>query len=126
MGDANAAHMQPKHRQCNQHTDYASAAKVQSRAAANKCSGLSDQTQDTSIFGDRDTEVAVGMRLVLQRVSQASVTISGECVAAIGSGVLVLVGIGHHDSDTDIQWAVKRILDTQVMHHSPAAGFEEC
>jgi D-tyrosyl-tRNA(Tyr) deacylase len=54
------------------------------------------------------------MRLVLQRVSQASVTVAGECVGAIGSGVLVLVGIGHRDAEPDVQWAVKRILDTKV------------
>ncbi|MGQ0678446.1 MAG: D-aminoacyl-tRNA deacylase [Actinomycetota bacterium] len=38
------------------------------------------------------------MRLVLQRVASASVTIDGEVVGSIGSGLLALVGVGRHDT----------------------------
>lgn len=67
-----------------------------------------------------------GMRLVLQRVSQASVTVAGKRVGAIGSGVLVLVGIGHRDAESDVQWAVKRILDTKVKLLMRLRGNERC
>jgi D-aminoacyl-tRNA deacylase len=38
------------------------------------------------------------MRAVIQRVSQADVTVNGEVVGAIGKGLLVLLGVGHGDS----------------------------
>ncbi len=38
------------------------------------------------------------MRLLIQRVSEASVTIAGEIVARIGTGMLILVGVGHQDT----------------------------
>jgi D-tyrosyl-tRNA(Tyr) deacylase len=44
------------------------------------------------------------MRAVIQRVSEASVTINGERTAAIGRGLLVLAGIEDADDETDIQW----------------------
>jgi D-tyrosyl-tRNA(Tyr) deacylase len=40
------------------------------------------------------------MRLVVQRVSRASVRVRGEVVAEIGRGLLVLVGVGHADGET--------------------------
>lgn len=44
------------------------------------------------------------MRLLLQRVSQASVTVSGRIVAAIGTGLLVLVGFGREDPEAFDAW----------------------
>lgn len=44
------------------------------------------------------------MRLVIQRVSSASVTIEGEKVSAIGKGALVLVGVGHDDTKADAEY----------------------
>ena len=41
------------------------------------------------------------MRVVLQRVSQASVDVGGETVGAIGRGVLLLVGVGRGDTEAD-------------------------
>ena len=41
------------------------------------------------------------MRAVIQRVSEASVTVSEEVVSAIGQGFLVLVGVGHDDTEAD-------------------------
>jgi D-tyrosyl-tRNA(Tyr) deacylase len=38
------------------------------------------------------------MRVLLQRVSRASVTVDGSCVAAIGAGFVALVGVGHGDT----------------------------
>lgn len=44
------------------------------------------------------------MRVVLQRVSEASVTIDNEISSAIGEGVLILLGIEDEDTPEDIQW----------------------
>ena len=43
------------------------------------------------------------MRLVIQRVTQASVTVSGSVVGAINKGYLVLVGIGQNDTETIVE-----------------------
>ena len=41
------------------------------------------------------------MRIVIQRVSEASVTVGGECIASIGQGLLVLVGVENGDTEQD-------------------------
>lgn len=43
------------------------------------------------------------MRIVVQRVSTASVTVAGETVASIGTGLLFLAGIAEGDTETDVQ-----------------------
>lgn len=65
------------------------------------------------------------MRLVIQRVSEASVTVDGECIASIGRGLLILVGVENGDTEQDAAWlAVKaaalRIFDDEdgVMNRS--------
>jgi D-tyrosyl-tRNA(Tyr) deacylase len=54
------------------------------------------------------------MIAVIQRVSSASVTISGQTVAAINSGLLVLVGIEDADGDEDIDWLAKKIVNLRI------------
>ena len=49
------------------------------------------------------------MRAVIQRVSHASVSIEGREPAAIGPGLLVLLGCANDDNDEDIAWLVKKI-----------------
>lgn len=49
------------------------------------------------------------MRVVLQRVAEASVTIDGRVVGRIGRGFLVLVGFTHTDGDAAIGWMVDKI-----------------
>jgi len=44
------------------------------------------------------------MRILLQRVSEASVTISAQKVASIQKGYLILVGIENDDNEEDINW----------------------
>ena len=65
------------------------------------------------------------MRLVIQRVSEASVTVDGECISAIGRGLLVLVGVENGDTEQDAAWlaaktAALRIFDDEdgVMNRS--------
>ncbi|MHB8110237.1 MAG: D-aminoacyl-tRNA deacylase [Syntrophorhabdaceae bacterium] len=54
------------------------------------------------------------MRVVIQRVRQASVQVGDECVGKIGRGLLVLVGIARHDSEKDIDWMVEKIINLRI------------
>jgi len=54
------------------------------------------------------------MRAVIQRVSEASVTIDGKVKAQIGKGLLVLLGVEEIDSQEDTNWLVKKILGLRV------------
>ena len=54
------------------------------------------------------------MRAVIQRVSSASVTIEGTVKAAIGPGLMILLGVGHEDGPEDIEWLVKKIAGLRI------------
>lgn len=54
------------------------------------------------------------MRAVIQRVSEASVTIEGAVHAAIGTGFMILVGIEETDTHEDIEWLSKKIAELRV------------
>ena len=56
------------------------------------------------------------MRVVIQRVSKASVTIAQQKVAAIQKGVLVLLGIENNDSQEDIDWLVRKIINLRIFN----------
>jgi len=54
------------------------------------------------------------MKVVLQRVLQASVSIGGEMHSAIGKGLLILVGIQADDTDEDIGWLAGKIGNLRI------------
>jgi D-tyrosyl-tRNA(Tyr) deacylase len=54
------------------------------------------------------------MKIVVQRVSQASVKVSGEIVGEISQGLLLLVGIEENDEKEDAEWLAKKILDLRI------------
>lgn len=54
------------------------------------------------------------MRIVIQRVKHASVTINGETKSAIKHGYLILLGIGEDDSKEDVQWLVRKVIGLRV------------
>lgn len=54
------------------------------------------------------------MKIVLQRVSQASVTIDEKKVADIQNGLLVLIGIEEADTQEDIDWLVGKIIKMRI------------
>jgi len=54
------------------------------------------------------------MRVVVQRVKQASVVVSGESVASIDKGLLILLGITAEDGLEDIDWLVKKITQLRI------------
>ena len=49
------------------------------------------------------------MRIVLQRVSQAAVTVDNQVTGSIGQGLLVFVGVGQDDEHADIDWLVDKL-----------------
>lgn len=54
------------------------------------------------------------MRTVVQRVKQASVTVNGSAVSAIGQGLLLLLGIEAADTEEDIQWLSHKVLGLRI------------
>jgi len=54
------------------------------------------------------------LKVVIQRVSSASVTTEAEIVANIQSGLLVLVGIEDEDSQDDINWLCQKIINLRI------------
>lgn len=56
------------------------------------------------------------MRIVIQKVSKASVTVEGQLVSSIGKGLLVLLGIEDADTDDDIDWLVKKMVQLRVFN----------
>ncbi|HEY9170617.1 MAG TPA: D-aminoacyl-tRNA deacylase [Lutibacter sp.] len=56
------------------------------------------------------------MRSVIQRVSEASVTINGTKVSEINSGLLILLGIEELDTNTDIEWLTKKIINLRIFN----------
>ena len=58
------------------------------------------------------------MRTVVQRVSQASVSIEGEPVGTIGRGMVVLVGISHSDTEEQAEWLARKIAGLRIFEDS--------
>lgn len=58
------------------------------------------------------------MRLVLQRVSEASVTIEGQITGQIGKGLLILVGIEHEDALDDAAWLTQKVAQMRIFSDS--------
>ena len=54
------------------------------------------------------------MKTVIQRVSSASVKINKKIKGEIGIGYLVLLGIGHEDSEEDIKWLANKIVNLRI------------
>ncbi len=54
------------------------------------------------------------MRLLIQRVKQATVVIEGSATAAIGHGLLVLVGITDSDTDSDIEYLSSKLVKLRI------------
>lgn len=54
------------------------------------------------------------MRIVIQRVKHASVTIEGEVKSAIKQGYLILLGVGEDDTKEDAEWLVRKVIGLRV------------
>lgn len=56
------------------------------------------------------------MRMVLQRVREASVRVEGDVVGQIGKGILVLLGVHRNDTSEDIPWMVQKLLNLRIFN----------
>lgn len=54
------------------------------------------------------------MRLIIQRVREASLSIEGHSRAAIGQGLVLLVGLAPDDDQTDIDYAVRKLVNMRI------------
>jgi D-tyrosyl-tRNA(Tyr) deacylase len=55
------------------------------------------------------------LRVVLQRVKEASVTVEGEKISGIGQGLLLLVGVAHGDGEPEADWLAEKIAGLRIM-----------
>jgi D-aminoacyl-tRNA deacylase len=63
---------------------------------------------------DKGFEKLKQMRAVIQRVSEASVTIGQEILGQIGQGMLVLLGIEESDGEQDVEWLCSKIVNLRI------------
>lgn len=56
------------------------------------------------------------MKVVVQRVSSASVSINAEIVGSIQQGFLLLIGMGQNDQKPDVEWLVNKIVNLRVFN----------
>ncbi|MFA6717949.1 MAG: D-aminoacyl-tRNA deacylase, partial [Prevotella sp.] len=54
------------------------------------------------------------MRIVVQRVSRAQVSIEGKVHSSIGKGYLILLGIGSDDTEEDITWLAQKVVKLRI------------
>lgn len=54
------------------------------------------------------------MKVVVQRVSRASVTVDDHITGSIGLGLLLLIGIGENDTEKDLDWVCKKITRLRI------------
>lgn len=63
------------------------------------------------------------MRLVVQRVKSASVTVEGQVVSSIGPGAMALVGLHQDDTKEDLEYCCKRLLACKLWENDSGAGW---
>ena len=54
------------------------------------------------------------MRCVVQRVTEASVTVNGETVGAVGPGLMVLTGVSTEDTDADLKYMAEKVPNLRI------------
>ncbi len=54
------------------------------------------------------------MKALIQRVISASVAIDGDTVGEIGAGLCVFLGIGHDDTEKDVEWLAEKLINLRV------------
>jgi D-aminoacyl-tRNA deacylase len=58
------------------------------------------------------------MRTVVQRVREAEVWVGGECIGRIGHGILALVAISRNDTEKELQWIARKIVELRIFDDS--------
>ena len=57
------------------------------------------------------------MRLLVQRVSRAQVSVDNKITGKIGEGLLVLVGVTHSDTIKDVEYLAERVVKLRIFYH---------
>ncbi|KAL7543856.1 hypothetical protein ACHAXR_013226 [Thalassiosira sp. AJA248-18] len=65
------------------------------------------------------------MRLVIQRVKSASVTVDQKQISAIGPGMLALVGLHHEDTESDLQYCAKKLLAVKLWENDKGSPWRQ-
>ena len=63
---------------------------------------------------DSKNRSAFSLRVVIQRVTEASVRVEGEIVGQIQAGLLILLGVGHGDTQAEAKWLVDKTADLRI------------
>lgn len=58
------------------------------------------------------------MRLVIQRVREASVTVGGSVISSIGQGLFILVGVENGDTEADMEWLAAKVAGLRIFDDS--------
>ncbi|MGR6858140.1 D-aminoacyl-tRNA deacylase [Bacillus halotolerans] len=58
------------------------------------------------------------MKIVVQRVTEASVTVDGDVIGQIGQGIMVLVGITHDDTEVDAAYLADKMVNLRIFDDS--------
>ena len=58
------------------------------------------------------------MRVVIQRVNTAKVTVASETIGEINNGLCILVGFEDADNETDIDWMINKVLNLRIFNDS--------
>ena len=56
------------------------------------------------------------MRLVIQRVKEASVTVNNELISKVAKGLLIFVGIEDNDTDEDVEWLSNKVVNLRIFN----------
>jgi len=56
------------------------------------------------------------VRAIIQRVSRASVTVEGDLISSIEAGLLILLGIENGDTNEDIEWLSRKIVNLRIFN----------
>jgi D-tyrosyl-tRNA(Tyr) deacylase len=54
------------------------------------------------------------MRLVIQRVTQATVSVNGQIVGQCGHGLCILAGVRHGDTDAEVKWLAQKVAGLRI------------
>ena len=70
-------------------------------------------------------DTTVAMRLVVQRVKSASVTVDNKVVSQIGPGLVALVGLHQQDDATDADFCARKLLACKLWENANGAGWRQ-
>jgi D-aminoacyl-tRNA deacylase len=65
------------------------------------------------------------MRAVVQRVASARVLVEDRVIGAIGRGLLVLVGVGHDDTETDVAYTASKVRELRLFESADGKPMDQ-